>query len=85
MEIKSSVNLTQLGFFVWLFNHYGKTICASYRTIASQVEGITYEAVRLYLNALEQQGLLTVENRGSRKQKYHLNGDALKRFMSNAD
>lgn len=78
----SSLDLTEVGFFLWLQSHYGNVVRASYRTIAKQVGGITYGAVTLWLSALEQKGLLTIENKGSKKQTYHLNGNEFERFMN---
>ncbi len=85
MKVFSGVDLAQLGFLVWLHSHYGSVVRASYRDIEQQIEGITYGTIRLHLYALERKGFITIENKGTHRQSYHLNGDALKRFMSNAD
>lgn len=82
MKKIKSYDLTELGLYLWLQNHYGDVVRASYRAIAKQLGGVSHGAVAIWLLALEQKGLLTIENKGSCKQTYHLNANELNRFMN---
>lgn len=68
-------------FLVWLVSKFGYDV----RYVSYVDLGIAYnksrETVRLYLQALEKEGYLTIEKVSAYKRAYHLNKDKLNELL----
>ncbi|WP_163222643.1 helix-turn-helix transcriptional regulator [Bacteroides sp. 214] len=65
-----TLNFRLRSFVSELKKKYGYTINKSYRSIATDIEGLSHVTVKTYLYQLEQLGYIRIENKGTHRQMY---------------